>query len=157
MLILIPIDGSEASLDAVHHALRLGDNGLAAHFVLVNVQEPPHLYEVVMAPDPAALADASLGAGEYALAPACALLDKAAVRYETEIVAGEPGHELVDAAERHECDAILMGSQGTGLLGGARLGSVCQWVLLHAGVPVTIVRHAEPESESESELESQAA
>jgi nucleotide-binding universal stress UspA family protein len=43
--ILLPIDGSPLSLDAVHHAMRLVREGLRATFVLANVQEPSSLYE----------------------------------------------------------------------------------------------------------------
>ena len=38
--ILIAVDGSELSLDAVHHAVQLTRDGLQADFVLANVQEP---------------------------------------------------------------------------------------------------------------------
>ena len=51
MKILLPIDGSPTALAAVRHALRLVQNGLAAEFVLVNVQEPPSLYEIVVSHD----------------------------------------------------------------------------------------------------------
>jgi nucleotide-binding universal stress UspA family protein len=151
MLILLPIDGSDASLDAVHHALQLRREGLKASFVLANVQESTQFYEVVLAPDPELLHEASLKAGEHALEGARQLLSAANVEFDAYVGIGEPGHVLVDMAQRHGCDAVLMGSQGTGLLGGARLGSVCQWVLLHASVPVTIVRHADPEEQGDKD------
>lgn len=69
------------------------------------------------------------------------MLADAEIDLECVVAAGDPGRRLVEIAEEEGCDAIVMGSQGHGLLGGARLGSVCQWVLLHASVPVTIVRH----------------
>ena len=45
--ILIAVDGSELSLDGVHHALALVGQGLQATMVLANVQEPATLYELV--------------------------------------------------------------------------------------------------------------
>jgi nucleotide-binding universal stress UspA family protein len=153
MLILLPVDGSEASLDAVHFALKLQHEGLKASFVLANVQESTQFYEVVLAPDPELLHQASLEAGEHALRAAQALLTAAGADFEPYVGIGEPGHVLVDMAQLHGCDAVLMGSQGTGLLGGARLGSVCQWVLLHASVPVTIVRHADPDDQVDNDDE----
>ena len=39
MKILLPVDGSDASLDAVRHALQLIREGLRASLVLANVQE----------------------------------------------------------------------------------------------------------------------
>ena len=38
--ILIAVDGSELSLDAVHHVLQLAQGGLRVDCVLANVQEP---------------------------------------------------------------------------------------------------------------------
>ena len=52
MNILLPIDGSELALHEVRYALRLVAEGLQARFLLVNVQEPATLYEMVTAPDP---------------------------------------------------------------------------------------------------------
>lgn len=75
--ILIAIDGSERSLDAVRHALDLVRAGLRADFVLANVQEPASLYELVVSRDPDRIAAASLEAGAHLMAGARALLDAA--------------------------------------------------------------------------------
>ena len=60
---------------------------------------------------------------------------------------GDPARVLLDLADRHGCEAIVMGSGRPGILSNARLGSVAQAVVQHATIPVTIVRHAEPEAE----------
>lgn len=142
MKILLPSDGSELALDAVRHALRLVRGGLRASFVLVNVQDPTHLYEMMMAPDADALADASRDAGMNALAPAAGLLTAALVPFETEVVSGDAANMLIEAAERHECDAVIIGARGAGGLRNLLLGSVSQVVLHDAPLPVTIVKHA---------------
>lgn len=143
--ILLPIDGSVRSLDAVHHGLRLVRAGLQARFLLLNVQEPTHLYEVLMLRDAEARASAAREAGENALRAAQALLEAAGQDYELEIVTGDPAQQIVEVAERESCDAIVMGTFGHGALADALVGSVSQEVLQHAGVPVTVVRHAAPE------------
>lgn len=51
LLVLLPVDGSPTALRAVQHAVALRDRGLALRVLLVNVQPPPTLYEVVLAPD----------------------------------------------------------------------------------------------------------
>ena len=143
MLILLPVDGSELALDAVHHALGLLREGLRASFVLANVQEPTYLYEMVLAPDAPLLEAASFDAAVHALAGAEALLQQAGARYEREIAHGEPGNTLLDIAERFGCDAIIIGSRGAGSLRSALLGTVSQTVLQEATVPVTVVKHAD--------------
>lgn len=145
MKILLPIDGSELSVDAVRHALTLVRSGLAAEFVLANVQEPAHLYEMLMTRDTAVVEAASLAAGEHALEPAERLLRDAGCSYEREIVIGNPAHALVDIAEDYGCDAIVMGTRGKGVLPGTRIGSVAQAVLDDATVAVTFVKHADAE------------
>jgi nucleotide-binding universal stress UspA family protein len=75
MKILLPVDGSAASMAAVQYALQLARDGLQAEFVLANVQEPPSLYEVVVAHDVAVLDQVRTAAGADLLAPAEALLE----------------------------------------------------------------------------------
>jgi nucleotide-binding universal stress UspA family protein len=45
-------------------------------------------------------------------------------------------------AERHGCDAIILGARGLGTLRSALMGSVSQGVLKASRLPVTIVKHA---------------
>lgn len=134
MKILLPVDGTPQSLHAVRHALALRAQGLAAEFVLANVQPPPSLYEVVVAHDPAVLDDVRRAAGADLLAPAEALLDAAGASWEGEVAGGDPGHTLVDLIENYGCDAVVMGAGASGL------GVVTTALLLHSPVPVTIVR-----------------
>jgi len=140
MKVLLPVDGSDGALAAIRHALRLVHDGLRASFVLANVQEPASLYEVVVAHDAEVLERVSNAAAMHSLEAAQALLRAAAVEYETEIAHGDPGHSLIDIAERFECEAIVMGARGVGAsLRGTHLGSVANAVLHAAGIPVTIV------------------
>lgn len=144
MKILLPIDGSPAALAAVRHALALRRAGLPTSFVLVNVQEPASLYEVVVAHDTEALADIQRGAGSDLLAPAEALLEAADADYESEVAAGVPATLLVELAENYGADAVFMGAVGMAEPGADGLGSVALALLNHCPVPVTVVRVGEP-------------
>lgn len=148
MTILVPVDGSEASLDAVHHALRLRRDGLHADFVLATVQEPTYVYEMMIAPSTEVLERVTSAAGIRALASAEAVFKAAGVAYQREIDSGDPAQTLLDIATRQRCDAIIMGARGRGSLRSALLGSVSQAVLHASPVPVTIVRHAAAEGET---------
>ena len=140
MKILLPVDGSEGALAAVRHALRLLHAGLRVDVVLANVQEPASLYEVVVAHDAQVIENISAAAAAHSLEAAQGMLRAAGIEHETEIALGDPGHTLLDIAERFECDAIVMGARGVGApLRATRFGSVANAVLHGAAVPVTIV------------------
>ncbi len=142
MKILIPLDGSEAALQAVHHCIALGREGLQFSVVLANVQEPTYLYEIVLAPDPEVLDRARAAAGAHALASAERLLKAVGINFDREVATGDPAHTLIDIAERFGCDAIVMGSRGTGGRRHALLGAVAHEVLHAAALPVTIIKPA---------------
>ena len=140
MKILLPVDGSEHSLNAVRYAIRLVQEGLSASFVLTNVQEPTYLYEMVLAPDADVLERVTGAAGSHSLEAAEDLLRQAELPFEREIASGEPAHTILETGERYDCDAIILGARGRGVVRSALLGSVSQAVLHGSPVPVTIVR-----------------
>ncbi len=154
MKILLPLDGSASSLDAVRFALGLVGGGLRAEFVLANVQEPAHLYEILIARGVEAADVARAEAGLHALAPAEALLRDAGIAWEHEVASGDPAHVLVDIVERFGCDLVVMGARGTGTLRSALLGSVSHEVLHASPVPVLIVKPAEAEDDEPDESSS---
>lgn len=147
MKILLPVDGSEGALEAVHHALRFIHGGLRASFVLANVQEPASLYEVVVAHDAKVIESVSAAAAAHALEAAQVLMHAAGCAFEVEAVTGDPGHMIVDISERFECDLIVMGARGAGAahvdVGGKSLGSVANSVLHSAVAAVMVVKQIE--------------
>lgn len=147
MKILLPVDGSAPALAAVQHALTLADDGLQASFVLINVQEPPSLYEVVVTHDTDRLQQLRQGAGVDVLQAAEALLAASGFDYESEIAGGEPASLLVDLIENYGCDAVVMGARGIGEPHATGLGSVAEALLAHSPVPVTVVRSARAEAD----------
>ncbi|HEY1103708.1 MAG TPA: universal stress protein [Burkholderiaceae bacterium] len=145
MKILLPLDGSDLSLEALRFALRLAREGLQAEFVLANVQEPASLYELVVAPSADAVQTVSDAVGSRVLEAGEALLQAAGLPYECEVASGDPAHTLVDISERFACDLIVMGARGSGVLRSALVGSVSQQVLHASRVPVMVVHPAEEE------------
>jgi nucleotide-binding universal stress UspA family protein len=107
------------------------------------VQEPPSLYEVVVAHDPAVLDQVRADAGADLLRTAEAMLDAAGLGFESEVAGGDPGHVLVDLIENYGCQAVVMGAHGAGA-GAGPLGRVALALLAHSPVPVTVVRPPRP-------------
>lgn len=137
--ILIPVDGSELALAAVRHALELVGHGLKARFVLVNVQEPANLYEVVVARDPQVLQQVSESAGKDQLRDAQALLQAAGQAVEAVVLTGDPAQAILEQQEAFACHAIVLSARGAGALQSVFMGSVSQAVLKDSPVPVTVV------------------
>lgn len=148
MKILVPVDGSDAALAAVRHALQLRHEGLKCEFVLATVQEPTYLYERVLAPDADVLERVSGAVGSRALESAEALFEAAGVPFEREIGSGDPGQTLIELAGHHGCTAVIMGARGLGVVRGTLLGSVSQAMLHACPLPVTIVKHAGADGKS---------
>lgn len=140
MKLLIPVDGSDLSLEAVRFAVRVLLAGLRGEVVLANVQEPASLYELIVAHDPDVIDQVSAEAGLHALQGARELLDAAQVPYECEVAKGDPAHTLIDISERFACDLIVMGARGTSALRSTVLGSVSNEVLHASAIPVMIVK-----------------
>jgi nucleotide-binding universal stress UspA family protein len=143
--ILIAVDGSELSLDAVHHALSLVQQGLQASFLLANVQESATLYEMVVAHDPLVIQQVSQGAGTHQLAAAESLVKAAGVAFDSVVESGDPVNMLLDIAEREACDAVILGAKGHGNLLGSFMGSVSLQMVQDCPIPVTVVKHAQLE------------
>ena len=140
MKILLPVDGSELSLEAVRFAIRMVLAGLHGEVVLANVQESATLYELIVAHNPEVIDQVSHEAGLHTLQPAQALLDAAGIAYECEVAQGDPAHTIIDNSERYGCDLIAMGARGQSALRRAMMGSVSNEVLHSSTVPVVIVK-----------------
>jgi len=143
MKILLPVDGSDFSLEAVRFAIRMAADGLRAEVVLANVQEPATLYELIVAHNADVIEQVSAEAGLHALQSAQVLLDAAGIAYEKEVAQGDPAHTIVDIAERFECDLIVMGARGQSGLRRSLMGSVSNEVLHASPVPVVIAKPLE--------------
>ena len=143
--IMIAVDGSDLALDAVRHGIALvRRGGLQATLVLGHVQEEASLIELATQ-GADAVAAASVEAGQHLMASAVAMVEAAGVPYETEIGLGPVAATLVDMVERCGCDALIIGARGLGGLRGTLLVSVSQALVQQSPVPVTVVKHAEPE------------
>jgi nucleotide-binding universal stress UspA family protein len=148
MKILLPVDGSALSLEAVRHAIDLVREGLRATCVLANVQEPSTLYEVLVAHDADVVDNVRARAGVHLLEGGEKLLTAAGIEYEIEVASGDPAHTLVDIIENFGCDAVIMGAWGAGPQMSAPLGPVAAALTRSSPVPVTVVRPREPAPEN---------
>jgi nucleotide-binding universal stress UspA family protein len=142
--ILVPVDGSDASLDALDEAVALA----AEQDARLNL-----LYVVETAAASGVSGMDVLGAmeeaGERAVSQASDRVREAGLDVdERNVVHGVPHQSILDAVEEWEADLVVMGTHGRTGLGRFLLGSVTEKVVRLSPVPVLTIR---PEREHEEE------
>lgn len=139
MRILIPYDGSEQADEAVAYAAsRHGDAEIALLYVLDFVEAG---YDV---PPEASAPGYWEEWYDQAEAHGRELLSEVAESFDgdvdLDVVVGRPSRVIVEYADEHDIDAIVMGSHGRDGLSRILLGSVAEAVVRRSPVPVTVVR-----------------
>ncbi len=134
--ILIPVDGSDSSERALGKAIELA-NALKAKLIFLYVANVNQL--AVNSCLSAELLEAMNKAGDVVLTHA---EESSSNGIETERVmeTGSPAPVIIDVAEEHGVDLIVMGSRGLGLVKGVLLGSVSQYVVENAKCAVMVVK-----------------
>lgn len=137
--ILLPVDGTPASLRAVRHVMNLALHGLRLHVVLAHAEREASLYELVTTRDTDVVAGAVQQAADDAFAPAESLLQGMNIVCERDLTLGDPARVLLEICERHGCQLIVMGAQVKSDLASALFGSVSHTIANKSPVPVTLV------------------
>ena len=135
--ILIPIDGSAASVHALEQLLQRDAAGLELHLLNVQLPVDGNVRSFVSSDE---LNAYHRDEGLAELATARALLDAAGVSYQQHVLVGHPADQITRFAAENSFDEIVMGSHGrTGLL-QLLMGSVATEVSEQAGTKVTLVK-----------------
>lgn len=134
-MIVVGVDGSPASVDALRWAVRQAQLTGSTLNTMISWQYPTQYgnefyIESISWPD---LAEKALS---NAIAAAAGAGSISCTRSVTE---GHPAYELVKASV--DADLVVMGSRGHGGFAGMLLGSVSEYVIAHADCPVVVIRH----------------
>jgi len=136
--ILVPTDGSREGRRAIGHAIDLAE----AHGATVTTLYVINTVSYNGVPMESSWQSVSTLLTSDAQAALDEVVDIGAERgvtVETEIIEGSPSREIMQAAETHDCDLIVMGTHGRGGLNRLLLGSVTEKVVRDARVPVLTV------------------
>lgn len=145
--ILVPLDGSALSEQALPHAVRLA-RALQIPVVLVQAVElssimmPAPAGEAVMWPEASAESLQTM-ANTY-LNDLMALPTSEDVTFTGRVEIGDPATIILDVADEERADLIIMSTHGRSGVNRWLLGSITERVLRHADCPVLAVRSAEP-------------
>jgi len=146
--ILVGVDFSEHSNDALAEACRIAEANAAVELHVLHVVPPPigdvGIYGA--APDFATELDTFIERGRNELGAVCAgIADELTPRVHQHIRAGTPARELVAAARDIDADLIVVGTHGRTGIQRVLLGSIAENVLRHAPCSVLTVRRKPPE------------
>lgn len=137
--VLIPVDGSShadqaaASLISRHQAEQIDIH-------LLNVQIPVESGHARMFVNKDELDAYYRDEGRKALASAAKLLKDAGVPFTEHLAIGHTAETIINFAQQHQFDEIVMGTHGRTGLTSVLMGSVASDVLKSSKVPVTLVK-----------------
>lgn len=135
--ILLPVDGSEYSMDAAVQAVelaRISDGSI----VLLHCHRP--VPTALGQPNFQELTEQYAREAAELLAPYREMLTRLNISYDDKIVGGPTADVICEVAELEKCDCIVMGTRGKSGLESLVLGSVTHKVLHLAPCPVLVVR-----------------
>ncbi len=139
--LLLATDLSEASASATDHAFELASS-LGAALLVVSVIDPGSLLL------PGGRFRARIDqVRERREQLAQALVERGrqlGIDVSFLVWTGDPGDQIVEAAEAEHADMVVVGSHGRGAVGRLFLGSVSEHVVRNAPCPVLVVRPREP-------------
>ena len=137
--ILIPCDGSDNALRAVRYAASLAKALPDVRLELLNVQDPlPQKVHAALSEQE--IAHWRAGEADLILKPARRILDAEHVQYKVSARVGSPADEIARHVHETQCDAIIMGTRGLGVVANLMIGSVATKVIHLVEVPVTLIK-----------------
>jgi nucleotide-binding universal stress UspA family protein len=142
MKILLAVDGSKHSLDAVEFLIGHADWYREKPSVeLLTVHLPlPRLPRMNLVVGKNQIERYYREEGEASLAGARKRLDAAGIRYHASVLVGQIAETIVAHAKKSRCDLICVGTHGRSVAGNMLLGSVATKVLHIARIPVLLAR-----------------
>ena len=137
--ILVPIDGSDFSIRALQHAMKIA-KAMDAEILLLNVQynyNSPNINRFVSREEVRKYQQES---AKEVIDGALKVVENSEVTVHTKMRIGSPDYEIAKEAKESNVHSIVMGSRGLGAIKSKIVGSVSFNVLHVASCPVTMVK-----------------
>lgn len=147
--VLVALDGSKLAESSLDYALQLVDS--RSKLVLLSVVQVPQypIYDFYPSPAPmipqyeTGINDALKIARDYLDRLAASVRERTSATVVYEVEAGEPWEMIVQRAQAHSADCIVMSTHGRSGVGRLIFGSVTHKVLAEALCPVFVVPNLE--------------
>jgi nucleotide-binding universal stress UspA family protein len=137
--ILVPVDGSEQASAALEYAFASFPDATLTLLHVINPARATYGGQAGLPSFSEEWYDDAEAAAEELFAEARERAPDS-VTIETATEVGQPSRVIVDFADEHEIDQIVIGSHGRSGISRILLGSVAETVVRRAGVPVTVAR-----------------
>lgn len=148
--ILVPIDFSDDSLNALGHARELAA-AFDAELLLLHVIEPIYYATpadmYVTSPNISMLLDEQRAIAEQQLERLSGELTAQGRKHRTILKTGTPAQVIVEAADAAHANLIVMSTHGRSGLAHILLGSVAEKIVRHANCPVLTIRRVSAAAE----------
>ena len=138
--ILVPVDGSKSSVNAINAALEWakGRSDLSLH--VITVQPPILSGNVSRFVSAQTINDYYQEEGQKALDAVKPVIEASGIQCTQSIEVGPVAQTIVDYAKAKNANFIVMGTRGLSPVSGLVLGSVATKVLSLVNIPVTLVK-----------------
>ena len=141
MKLLVPVDGSKPSLNAVKYAIQFAKNSRSkVSIVVVNVHDDTPLYQVGSYLGKDEIENYLINTSEKELKAAQKLLAKESIKHSFIIEIGHVAETILTIASKEKANLIVMGSKGRSGIADVLLGSVSQRISSKAKQPVLLVK-----------------
>ena len=138
--VLVPLDGSPQSWSALEHALEEHPDARISLLSVINPMEAGYSAETALPSAAEEWYESAKAAAQQRFDEAAEMAAEAGVSVDTVVEVGRPSRMIVEYAEEHDVDGIVMGSHGRKGVPRILLGSVAEAVVRSSPVPVTVVR-----------------
>ena len=129
--ILVPLDGSKNSqrgLETAIHLAKEHEASLTVIYVMHHLQKKTYLKQKLEEVPPSFVLQAKR------------LASKNSVPFHSRILAGDPGHAIIEYVHTRDIDLIVMGARGLSAFKKIFLGSVSSYVLNKSKIAVMIIK-----------------
>lgn len=144
--ILVPLDGSELSEQALPFALAVAKSGGTVELLQVTPDAEPlrkPFGAITMSAEDVQVMIADLATEDLDRAEERWASLTPSVTIKKRVTSGDAAAEIIDIAEQDNADLVVMASSGRGAIGRLTLGSVADKVVRHGTRPILIVRETD--------------
>ncbi|WP_433629385.1 universal stress protein [Halomicrococcus sp. NG-SE-24] len=138
--VLVPLDGSECANQALEYTLEKFPDAVVTTIHVISPIESVYAVEAGGLPVAEELYDNAQERASEIHGDAEELADEYGVELDTVTEVGKPARTILEYADEHEINQIVMGSHGRTGVERVVLGSVAESVMRRAQIPVTVVR-----------------